>query len=334
MNENQVKMNAGTFQRYAAFAVLMAFLILLPWLGGRYFVHVCILILTYIIAASSLRTIFISGQVSIGHAAFLGIGAYASALLSTKLEWTPWVTIPLGAITAMVVAALTGYLFCRVRAIYFSMVTAFFGVAFEALMRSGGEFTGGKAGMVGLPGLGVINIPGLVEINFATSKIPYYYLLLLLTIFTLIVLYRIERSRTGMNWLAIAQSPLVASSIGINEKKYRVLSYTVGCLFAGLAGGVYPHYSSVLSPGSYSLMPSINLVIFLLFGGTRFFTGPIIGVIILTVIPEVVRPLKQYAPYIYGGVMLLVVFWIPQGFAGLFESAKVWISKKWEIDTR
>jgi branched-chain amino acid transport system permease protein len=223
-----------------------------------------------------LRTIFVSGQASIGHAAFMGMGAYTSAILSMRLGWTPWITILLGAIAAMVLAVMSGYLFSRLRAIYFSMVTAFFGVAFEALLRSWLSLTGGKAGMVGLPGMGVIDLPGLGEINFATSKIPYYYLFLLLTLFTLIVLYRIERSRTGMNWMAIAQSPLVASSIGISETKFRVLALAVGC-FAGLAGSVYPHYSGVLSPSSFSLMPSINLVIFLLFGGTRFLPDRLSG---------------------------------------------------------
>ena len=311
------------------YGFLIVLLLLLPWLplGGAYFIHICILILTYIIATSSLRTIFVSGQASIGHAAYMGIGAYTSAILSMRLGWTPWLTILLGAIAAMVVAVLSGYLFSRLRAIYFSMVTAFFGVAFEALMRSWLNFTGGKAGMVGIPGMGVIKLPGLEEINFATSKIPYYYLFLFLTLFTLIVLYRIERSRSGMNWMAIAQSPLVASSIGINETKFRVLAFAVGCFFAGLAGSVYPHYSSVLSPSSFSLMPSINLVIFLLFGGARYFAGPVIGVIVLMAIPEVFRSMKEYAPYIVGGFMLLVIFVMPQGLAGLFESTKSWISK-------
>jgi branched-chain amino acid transport system permease protein len=324
MSETKERTNIKTPKRYLPYAVLIIFLLILPWLpfGGAYFIHVCILILTYIIATSSLRTIFISGQASIGHAAFMGMGAYTSAILSMRLGWTPWISIFLGAIAAMVVAVLSGYLFSRLRAIYFSMVTAFFGVAFEALLRSWLSLTGGKAGMVGLPGMGAIDLPGLGEINFATSKIPYYYLLLFLTIFTLLFLYRVERSRSGMNWMAIAQSPLVASSIGISEKKFRVLAFAVGCFFAGLAGSVYPHYSGVLSPSSFSLMPSINLVIFLLFGGTRYFAGPIIGVIILMAIPEVFRSMKEYAPYIVGGFMLLVIFVMPQGLAGLLEAAK------------
>ena len=318
------------FQKYIAYAILIVFLLLLPWLpiaGGPYFTHVCILILTYIIATSSLRTIYVSGQASVGHAAFMGISAYTSALLSLRLGWTPWVTMLLGAVAAMVVAILSGYLFSRLRAIYFSMVTLFFGVAVEALMRSWVSLTGGRSGLVGFPGLGVINIHGLGEINFVTSKIPYYYLLLFLTLLTITALYRLEHSRTGMNWMAIAQSPLVASSIGISETKFRVLAFAVGCFFAGLAGSAYAHYSGVLSSSSFSLLPSIYLVIYMLLGGLRYFAGPIIGVIVLVAIPEFFRSLKEYTPFIFGGIMLLVIFLMPQGLAGLFQSARPWLLK-------
>ncbi len=304
--------------------LLIAFLLLIPWLfrGGPYFLHVCILILTYIIATSSLRTIYVSGQASVGHAAFMGIGAYTSAVVAMRLGWSPWLTILLGAAMAMIVAAVAGYLFSRLRAIYFSMVTLFFGVAVEALMRSWVSLTGGRSGLVGFPGLGAIEVPILGEINFAASKVPYYYLLLVLTALTLLILYRIERSRTGMNWLAIAQSPLVASSIGINETKFRVLAFAVGCFFAGLAGAAYGHYSGVLSSSSFSLMPSIYLVIYMLLGGMNSFVGPIIGVIVLVAIPELFRSFKEFTPFIFGAIMLLVIFLMPQGLAGLSRSIR------------
>ena len=322
MNSIQINMRKKNVRNCFIGAVVLAFLLILPWIGGRYFVHVCIMILTYIIATSGLRTIFISGQASIGHAAFMGIGAYCSAILAMRAGLTPWLTIPFGAGAAMLIATFSGYLFSRLRAMYFAMVTAFFGVAVEALIRTWVGLTGGRAGLTGLPGLGAFNLPFIGEINFATSKIPYYYVLLVLALFTLVVLYRIERSRTGMNWMAIAQSPLVASSIGISETRFRILAFAVGCFFAGLAGGVYAHYSSVLSSSSFSLMPSINLFMFMLFGGTRYFAGPVVGVIVMMAIPEIFRPLKEYAPFIYGGVMLVVVFFMPAGLAGLYDSVR------------
>jgi len=316
-------MNISKNSNLIIWATLIVFSFLLPLFPvGPYTVHICILILTYIIATSSLRTIFISGQASVGHAAFMGVGAYTSAILSLRLGWTPWITMLVGALAAMALATMSGYLFCRLRAIYFSMVTLFFGIAVEAVMRTMVGLTGGRSGLVGFPRLGVINPFGLGEINFATSKVPYYYLLLILTLLTLLALYRLEKSRAGMNWMAIAQSPLVASSVGISETKFRVLSFAIGCFFAGLAGSAYAHYNGVLSTSSFALLPSIYLVIYMLLGGVGNFAGPIIGVVVLVAIPELFRSLKEFTPFVFGGIMLLVVYLMPQGLVGLFKSAK------------
>ncbi len=329
MNKTQGELRAKALRTGAPFAILLAILLVLPWLptSGPYFIHVCILMLTYIIATSSVRTVYVSGQATIGHAIFMGIGAYTSALLAMRLGWTPWLTIPLGAVGATLVAVVAGYFFSRTRGYYFSMVTLFFGVAVEALIRSWVKLTGGRAGLIAVPGMGVITIPGVGVVDFAASKTPYYYLLLVLAIITLLVLYRLERSRTGVNWMAIAQSPLVASSIGISETKFKVLAFAAGAFFAGLAGAAYVHYSSVLSSSGFDFMASINLVIFMLFGGISHFAGPVIGVIVLIAIPEVFRSLKEYAPFIFGGIMLLVIFLMPQGLAGLYGSARPWLSK-------
>ncbi|MGD0919295.1 MAG: branched-chain amino acid ABC transporter permease [Thermodesulfobacteriota bacterium] len=316
-------------KKYIPYAILLIFLLLLPLFRvGPYFIHICILILTYIIATSSLRTVFISGQVSVGHAAFMGIGAYTSAVVSLRMGWTPWITmLVVGPLTAMLVALLSGYLFCRLRTIYFSMITLFFGIAVEAVMRMWVSLTGGRSGLIGFPRLTTLNIPGLMEIDFATSKTPYYYLFLFLTFIATLILYRLEKSRTGMNWMAIAQSPLVASSVGVSETKFRVLAFGVGCFFAGLSGSIYAHYSGVISSSSFSLLPSIYLVTYVLLGGVNNFAGPIIGVIVLVAIPELFRTLKEFAPFVFGGIMLLVIFLMPQGLAGLFQSVKSLLSK-------
>ncbi len=310
-------------RNYIVWAAIIILAFFLPLLNlGPYFVHICILILTYIIATSSLRTIYISGQASVGHAAFMGVGAYTSAILSLRLGWSPWLTMFVGALAAMLLATLSGYLFCRLRAIYFSMVTLFFGIAIEAVMRTMVSLTGGRSGLVGFPRLGVFDLSGIGEINFITSKVPYYYLFLILTLISLLIMYRLEKSRAGMNWMAIAQSPLVASSVGISETKFRVLSFATGCFFAGLAGSAYAHYNGVLSTSSFALLPSIYLVIYMLLGGLSNFAGPIVGVVVLVAIPELFRSLKEFTPFVFGGIMLLVVYLMPQGLVGLFKSAK------------
>jgi branched-chain amino acid transport system permease protein len=306
----------------AGLATLVILLFLLPlFVKQPYYIHVFIVSLLYVIVVSSLRTIALSGQVSVGHAAFMGIGAYLSGVVSKELGLSPWLTIPLGGLAAMTLAVLVGYPFTRVRAIYFSMVSLFGGMTIVAMIRVAQKWTG-AAGLAGIPPLSSINIPGVINIVFLGKKVPYYYFTLLLTLFSLLVLYRVEHCRIGMTWKAVAQSHSVASSVGINEAGFRVLALAVGCFFAGIAGACYAHYNLVLIPSTFSFLPSIFLVMYMLVGGTGSFAGPIIGAAIFTIVPELFRWLKEFSPLILGAIMVIVVFLMPQGIAGLFDQIK------------
>ena len=306
---------------------LIFLLFLGPLFMGSYYIHLAILVLMYIILTSSLRTIYISGQLSLGHAAFMGIGAYTSAILALRLGWTPWGTIPLGGLAAMTVAVLIGYPFSRLRAIYFSMASLFFGSMITALVRVFPELTAPEAILTGIPHLDAITIPGLLHIDFAASRVPYYYFFLVLTLLTLLVLYRIEQSRIGMTSKAVAQSHLAASSIGINEGGARILALAIGCFFAGIAGAGYAHYTTFISPATFDLMPSIYLVIYLLVGGRGSFAGPIVGAAVLFLIPFIMGGFKGYAPFFLAGALIVVIFLIPQGIVSLPDQTKSWIRK-------
>lgn len=319
-----------SWTRNAVCTGLIILLFLLPlFIGNVYYLHIFIITLIYTIAACSLRTILMSGQISIAHAAFMGLGAYVSAIFAKELAWTPWLTIPLGGGSALVVGVLAGYPLTRVRAIYFSMVSLFVGLALVALMGVFANYTGGDIGLIGIPPLPAIAIPGLPVINFISSKVPYYYFFLLLAVFSLLILHSLENSRIGMSWKAISQSYLVASSVGINEAGFRVLALAVGCFFAGIAGAGYAHYNMVLTRSSFGFLSSINLLIYVLVGGAGSFFGPIIGTVILMIVPELFRWMKAFVPFVFGGGMLVVVFFMPQGIAGLLDQVKKKISQKW-----
>jgi branched-chain amino acid transport system permease protein len=307
----------------AIYSGLIILLFLLPlFVSSVYYLHTFIITLIYTIAACSLRTILISGQISIAHAAFMGLGAYVSSIFAKELAWTPWFTIPLGGVSAMIVGVLAGYPLTRVRAIYFSMVSLFVGLAIVALMGVFADYTGGDIGLIGIPPLPAIDIPGLPVIDFLSSKIPYYYFFLLVTGLSLLVLHSLENSRIGMSWKAISQSYLVASSVGINEVGFRVLALAVGCFFAGIAGAGYAHYNMVLTRSSFGFLSSVNLLIYVLVGGAGSFFGPVIGTSVLVIVPEIFRWMKAFAPFVFGGIMLLVVFFMPQGIAGLLDQVK------------
>ena len=299
----------------ASYAGLTILLFLAPLFMGIYYIHLAILVLVYIILTSSLRTIYISGQISIGHAAFMGIGAYTSAILALRLGWTPWVTILLGGLAAMTAGFLIGFPFSRLRAIYFAMASLFFGLMITALVGVFPELTGHYSGLSGIPRL------------FGFSRIPYYYFFLVLTLLTLFVLYRIEHSRLGMTLKAIAQSHSAASSIGVNERSTRIRAVAIGSFFAGIVGGGYAHYTTYIGPGNFALTPSMYLLIYLLIGGKESFAGPIIGATVLVLIPYIMGGLKGFAPFFLAGILMMVTFLIPQGVVSLPNQTKSWIRK-------
>ena len=305
--------------RAIIYAVIILILSLIPlWVQSVYYLHIFILIFIYITVTSSLRTLAISGQISLGHAGFMGIGAYTSAVLAKQLGWTPWITMPLGAFATMAVAIIVGYPFSRLRTIYFSMVSLFFGIGLIAVNTMFSRITGGYFGLIGIWPL------------FGRSKVPYYYYFLGLTLLCLLILHRLESCRIGMSLRAIDQSHEVAASVGINEAGYRVLALAVGCFVAGLAGAGYAHYNLVLSQGSFDLLASVNLLVYMFVGGVGSFAGPIIGAAVLVFIPELFRGLKQYTPYVFAGVLLLVIFVMPRGFVGLSEQIKSWGKRRRE----
>jgi len=297
----------------ACTGVLVIALLLPLWIRSPYLIHVFNLTLIYIIAASSLRLIAVSGQLSLGHAGFMSIGAYTAGGLAKHLGWAAWITIPVGALATMIVAILVGYLFVRLRAIYFSMVSLFFGIGVLAVNQVCERFTGGYAGLIGVP------------VMFSGSKVHNYYFFVGLTVFSLLVLYRIESCRIGATLKGIAQSHMVASSVGINEAGYRVFAMGVGCFFVGLSGAAYAHYFAVLSHSSFNFLASVNLLVYVLVGGIGSFAGPVVGTTVLIIIPELFRMLKAYVPYLFAGIMIIVIFIMPEGLVGLPGQIITWI---------
>jgi branched-chain amino acid transport system permease protein len=309
--------NRGNMVKPAIWVGLLIILLVIPlFVKSSYLIHIFNLTFIYIIVAVSFRTILTSGQMPLAHAGFMGIGAYVSAIVAKSFGLTPWLSIPLGAIVAMVIGILIGYPFARLRAVYYAMISLFFGMLIISAVKALAEWTGGAAGLT--------NIPPLLGF----SKVPYYYLFLGITTVSLLVLYRLEISRPGLTWKAIAQSHLVAASVGINEARYRIISLAIGCLFAGIAGATYAHYNTVIGPPSFSFMATIMLVIYVTVGGVGNFSGPIVGVFLLMTIPELARGLREYVPYISAAIVLLVVFLMPNGVTGLVKTFISWIAKQ------
>lgn len=299
---------------------LIIILAILPLLfSSPYLLHILILTFVYIVGAISFRTITISGQFPLAHAAFMGIGAYTAATLSRYLNWPPWITIPAGALTAGIIGIVFGYPFARLRTLYYAMGSLFFGVAITYFVQSL-KITGGYVGLT------------KVQPLFAgASRVPYYYFFLVLALVCALALYRFEFSRIGNNLKSIAQSHLLASSVGINEARYRVLVVAIGCFFVGLVGAAFAHYTPIVTPSTFNLSATLWLAMYVMIGGMNSFAGPIIGTPILYFIPQYYfSNLRAYSPFIPAVILIIIAYLMPKGLAGLiFMLKSSYLDKLW-----
>jgi branched-chain amino acid transport system permease protein len=310
-------MNKREIVQASSAAIVLAVLLLIPlFISQTYILHVLIVIGINIVLASSLRFIATIGQFSLAHAGMVSIGAYTSALLVTKLGFSFWVSLPLAGLTAMIIACLVGYPFVRLKGIYFTMVTLFLTEFISLLATEWRTLTAGVQGIISIPPPNAIIIPGLLNLTF-TSKVDFYYLALVMVGFTLLSLYAIESSRIGVTFSSIQQSEPLAESIGVNSSGYRVFAFSLGSFFAGIAGAFYSHYFSAIAPGSFGFLLSINVFIYMVVGGMRRFSGPVVGAVILTLIPEIAGEVKEYEPLVFAGILLLVIFFLRDGLVSL-----------------
>jgi branched-chain amino acid transport system permease protein len=312
-------MNKKFSFQFLTYLFIVVVLFLLPGFGfGPYALHLCIMMAMNIILASSLRLIFLTGQMSLAHGAMMTIGAYTSALLVMKLGCSSWLALLLSGFPAAIVALVIGYPLSKLKGMYFAMVTIFIAQILQLVGAQWRSLTGGAVGIFNIPGPDPVVIPGLLKADFST-KVDFYYLVLILTIVSLVIFWAIERSRVGLTLRGVSQSDSMAESVGIDTASYRVLAFAIGCFFPGLTGGFYSQYVSAIAPDTFAFLFTIYILIYMVVGGSGKFLGPIIGAAILTVLPEIARPLKEYVPFLFAAILMLVIFFFPRGMMGLPE---------------
>jgi branched-chain amino acid transport system permease protein len=258
---------------------------------------------------------------SLAHSGMMTIGAYTSTLLVMKLDFSSWAALPLSGIAAAIVACLVGFPFSRLKGIYFAMVTIFLSEMVALTAEQWRGLTAGSSGIYGIPRPDPIVIPGLISITF-TSKGTFYYMVCIIMLISLLILYAIEHSRIGMTLNGIRQADSLAKSVGINTMGYKVLAFTIGCFFAGISGGFYAQYISTINPTTFGFLFTIYVLIYMVVGGARRFIGPIIGAFIFSILPEVLRPLKEFQPYFFAGSLMLIIFFMPEGLVGIPKRLK------------
>ena len=279
---------------------------------SAYYLQIMILVGINIIMATSLNLITgYTGQLSIGHAAFMSIGAYASALATLKLGFPFVISLLVGACVAALFGILIGMPTLKLKGDYLAIATLGFGEITRIVFLNL-SITGGAVGLRGIP------------------KETTLLWVIAATLLTLFILNRTLKSRVGRAFIAIREDETAAETMGINTTYYKVISFGVGAFFAGLGGGLFAHYFRFIHPNSFGFMRSIEQLCMVVLGGLGNMTGAVIGALLVTSIPEILRASAEYRLVFYGAILVIMMRVRPQGILGerVFAGRGSWRDSK------
>jgi branched-chain amino acid transport system permease protein len=300
-------------------AATLAIAAALPFLtDNRFILNLLVLMLIMIIFASAWNLLAYSGQGSLGHAAFFGIGAYASTLIAVRSGLSPFVTIFLGAAVAAFIGILIGLTCVRLKEWFLAMVTFGFAIIVQTLTVSVlAPVTGGWDGIAS-PLLVSPSVPGYQFIE--------YYAVLAITIASIAAIWYIMKSRIGLAFLAIRENELEARAAGVDPVRYRLLAFAMSAYLAGVAGALQIHHIGYLTPELYGVENSFWPITYVILGGLGTLAGPVVGTIVLTVIWEGLKETGlTFGRYvIVGFILILTIIFLPKGLVSLPERIRVW----------
>ncbi|HCW51902.1 MAG TPA: branched-chain amino acid ABC transporter permease [Clostridiales bacterium] len=242
------------------------------------------------------------GQLNLGHALFFGVAAYTSGLLNLHLGWPPLVTIPLGAVAAVLTGLAVGIPCLRLKGPYLSLATLAFPVILMGLILMFTEFTGGELG-----------VPGLDRL--APTRLHEYYVVATCAVVFILLIWKVTDSKLGIIFHAIREDEVAARASGINTPMYKILAFCLSGLFAGLAGGLYAHFMRIAGPSTLSMLTSFQVIIWTIFGGIATVHGAVVGVFILFPAVEVLRVAPEFRMLGYAVLIILVLRFMPEGVA-------------------
>lgn len=310
------------FSKLIGLVVLVVILALVPLVvHNPYYIHLLIMVGINAVLAMTFILLLRTGLITLAIAAFWGIGAYASALLSMRLSLSFWLALPASAIITGIVASFIGYLLVKQGGFGFIIQTLAIGFIIVLVFGTFDVF-GGYVGIVGISPPDPIRIPFLAPIEFTPiSKTPYYYLMLFLLFIVVLAFSAFYAAWTGRAWKAIGLSSRLAESLGVNLFRYRLLAFIIASTAAGLMGSFFAHYYGAIVPATFGPFKTIYVHVYAILGGIGSpILGPVVGSLIMTIVPEILRVTEGVEPIFTGLIIILLVLFLPTGLLGLLSS--------------
>jgi branched-chain amino acid transport system permease protein len=301
--------------QYGFWGALLLFLFLWPAFSQNpYYFHTGIMVGIMVMMALGFNLLFgYTGQISLAHASFYAIGAYTSTLLEVNTGLSFWLSTALGIALAALVAIIVGVPTLRLKDHYLALATLSFCMVTQLFLVNAKSFTGGSEGVMG------IKSPTLFGMTLKGGS--YYYLVLVLTLLIFIVIRNIVNSRVGLALETIRENEEAAGSLGVNTLRYKVMVFALAAAFAALAGSLYAHLALFISPETFGIITSIDVLVVVVIGGLARNEGAVIGAIVMTLLPELLYGFEEHRLLVYGIILLLLVRFVPKGIVGVVASA-------------
>jgi branched-chain amino acid transport system permease protein len=286
-------------RQWLAFAVVIVAVVALPLVLDDPFFILVLQSLAYLFIVTLGLDILVgwTGQISLGHAGLYAVGAYTTALLTTRLGWSFWITAPLGVALAGLCGALLALPALRAKGPYLAMVTVAFGFMAEVTANRW-SLTGGPMGIMAIPGP---RLPGGAEM----TPTQYFWLIALAAVACQLIANNLLTSRE-----------IAAETVGVNVYRWKVLAFVVSSAYAGLGGVFFAHQNGFINSDTFVFSLSVSLLTSVLMGGSGTLYGPLVGSVILNLIPTIFARLHEYHLYIYGGIILITIVFLPDGIVG------------------
>lgn len=309
-----VKLSRGDLQRpavrYSALGLVFAAAVAYPFLVSIYQTNIMVAALIYVVLALGLNmAVGLAGMLHLGIAAFFAIGAYTYGLLYQYLGWGFWACLPIAAVTSGIAGILLGIPVLRLRGDYLGIVTLAFGEIVRIVLNNWASVTNGPQGIKRIPR------PGFFAVEFSiTGAMSYtYFIALGIVIIAIFVIYRVENSRLGRNWVAMGEDPVASRAMGVNTTRVKLAAFAISSVFAGIAGVLFAGRTTFINPASFSVWQSVVVLSAVVLGGMGSIPGVVIGALILMLLPEYLRAFADYRMLIFGAVLVVMMVFRPSG---------------------
>lgn len=304
--------------------IFAIFIITFPWIASQipaieHYTDIMVFAGIYCLITIGLSLLMgYAGQISLGHAAFYGIGAYVSAILTVQYGLNSWVCMCIGMAVTAAVALLVGAPSLKLKGHYLAMATLAFGIIVFIIFNEETEWTGGPDGMAGIPGL------SLLGFDFSSVE-RYYYLVWGIALAAFVFTVNVIQSGTGRALRAIHASEPAASAMGVDVSRFKILVFVYSAVLASLAGSLYAHYLNFVNPSTFDLFFSVKLLIMIALGGMHNIWGAVIGACLITFLSyEWLHYFEEFEVIVYGAILLLITIFLPKGLAGAPGIVKRW----------